>query len=544
MTLFLSFVVSLFLTVALMPVLIRYAAPLRLLDKPSPRKVHATPIPRCGGVALATGTIGATLIWVEIDTQLLAFFSGLAVITLVGVWDDRVTLNYVPKLIAQFVAAGILIAGDIQFTHLPLFGLDPVPGWLGAAATMIFVVAVTNAVNLSDGLDGLAAGSVLISLAIIALLALPGENLEQFITLAALTGGIFGFLRFNTYPAQVFLGDGGSYFLGFSIATLIIMLMIDTNLAVSPAVGLLIPGLPLLDMAWVTISRVLSGKSPFTADTAHFHHKLLHLGLSHHNAVVIYYLLHALLCAGAILLAYEADLLILGLYAAAFAGIVSCYQLSDGRQVTMKGTWAGILGSFGSAKRETLRHSQYIDLLLSFGFAGFVGLSFLSIDEIPFGIASLPPAMAVLIAASLMRKHLDIDTVVRFCIHIATIVIIYLSSGNDALPWYPVSAQYMHLAGLLVLLAFSMRADIQNRFRLTSFDSLLIIVALVSPLVVQRYLGDFPASEFVVKTAILLYVAEYLYRGESAIPRTMSRAIAGLSLCLCLAAISVKGVMG
>ena len=494
MTLFLSFVLALFVSVALMPALIRYAEPLQLLDPPSPRKVHTNPIPRCGGVALAIATILAIAFWIELDRSVLAYFIGLATITLVGVWDDRVELHYLPKLIAQFFAAGALVAGGLTLSHLPFLGLDPVHPVLGAAVTMIFVVAVTNAINLSDGLDGLAAGSVLITLAIIALLALPGEPATIFLIVAALTGGIFGFLRFNTHPAQVFLGDGGSYFLGFSVAALCLMLGNDANPALSPAIILLVPGLPLLDLVWVTLERLLSRKSPFTADSSHFHHKLLELNLNHHEAVVLYYILHALLGLGAFVLAYEADTTVVLIFGAAALALLSAYYWSAHKQLRFSRPVSDILGKVGPAKRTFLVNSRYFDLALALGFTSYLGLALLQVGTISNGIASLPLILAGLVALSLLRKQLSLELVTRFSIHIVTIVVVYLSTGQTPFAWYPIAAQYAHLAILLALLALSMRSDAQNRFRLTSFDSLLILVAVVSPIVTQRYLGDFPAN--------------------------------------------------
>ena len=541
MYLFFSYAGALFVTIALMPILIRYAGPWQLVDEPNPRKVHADPIPRCGGIGLAVGVFVSVVLWVDWDVHVAAVLAGLATVAAVGFWDDRTSLGYLPKLVGHFAAAALLVAGGVSFTHLPLMGLEPVSPLLGGAVTMVFVVAVTNAVNLSDGLDGLAAGSTLISLAVIAALSFTGDGSSLLLIAAALAGGIMGFMRFNTHPAIVFLGDGGSYLLGFAVAALTVLLLKDVNAGLSPVVALLIPGLPLVDMIWVALDRAFNGRSPFLPDAGHFHHRLLAVGLAHHDAVGIYYLIHCLLAVGAVALAYEADWIVLSFFLGLWVGLAGLHIAIRNKRFIFKRpiltlVLAPVTGSTGKDRRRT------IDSAISLGFAAFVGLSLLNIDAVPSGIAMVPAAMVVALLASLAIAQIRFDAVIRFCIHGAALIVVYLSAGNNLLTWYPPAVQFLHLALLLALVAFSMRHDGLENFRLTTFDSLLVITVTVLALVFAPRIGGFPLAEFVTKAAMLLYIAEYVFRGGSTWPKTTSRFVTSAGLCLCLGAIAYRGL--
>ena len=180
--------------------------------------------------------------------------------------------------------------------------------------TFLFLVGVTNAVNLSDGLDGLAGGMSLLCLCAIALLAAVSGN-ALVVTLALIEcGAILGFLRFNTHPAQIFMGDSGSQLLGFSIGVLAILATQGESTSVSAALPLLLLGLPILDTLAVMWQRVRAGRSPFSSDRNHLHHKLLALEFAHAEAVAVVYLLQVALFLVAYFLRFESDLVILAVF--------------------------------------------------------------------------------------------------------------------------------------------------------------------------------------------------------------------------------------
>ena len=302
MLFFAAFIVALAMTMALIPPLIRFAGKLQLLDQPGDRKVHVAAIPRVGGVAMVLGALLPLLLWVPLDQEVKSLLAGIGILFVFGVLDDRGDLDYRLKFLGQFLAAIVVVGyGGIVIEVVPFFGLDPVSPWFSMPLTVIAIVAVTNSINLADGLDGLAAGTMLLSLAGMGLLAYLADGLDILIVMLAVMGAVVGFLRFNTYPARVFMGDTGSQFLGFAVVTLLIILTQQTNPALNPALPLLLLGVPLFDTAFVIIRRIYYGKSPFVADKNHVHHQLLALNFDHYEAVVIIYLAQALFVVSAVL---------------------------------------------------------------------------------------------------------------------------------------------------------------------------------------------------------------------------------------------------
>ena len=207
----------------------------------------------------------------------------------------------------------VQVYGGVVIRFVPLWGLEPLPDYVAIPFTAFALIGITNAVNLADGLDGLAGGITLLSLGIIGILAYPTGDANVPLAAIAVIGSIVGFLRFNTYPARIFMGDGGSQFLGFSAGVLVVMLTQTSNSALSPALPLLILGLPIVDTGIVMAQRIREGRSPFSPDKNHIHHRLLALGLHHYEAVFVIYALQTLLVATAYFVRYESDWLILAL---------------------------------------------------------------------------------------------------------------------------------------------------------------------------------------------------------------------------------------
>jgi UDP-GlcNAc:undecaprenyl-phosphate/decaprenyl-phosphate GlcNAc-1-phosphate transferase len=312
-----SFLVALFLTTVTVPPLMSLARRAGLVDLPAARKIHGQPIPLCGGLGVALGATVPVVMWAPMDPVLAAGLAGAVLMLLVGVIDDARALHYGWKFLGQGVAVAVALSGGVVALHLPLFGLDPAPAWIAYPLTALFLVGVTNAVNLADGLDGLAGGCVMLTLLAVALLAYPVGGVALMIVAAAVTGALLGFLRYNTNPATVFLGDTGSMFLGFLVAVLAVLLVEQTHTALSPALPLLLVGVPLLDTGFAFARRIATGKSPFKPDRSHIHHQLLACGLTQAEAVAVIYVIQGAMVAAAVLLRYESDWVVLG----AFAGI-------------------------------------------------------------------------------------------------------------------------------------------------------------------------------------------------------------------------------
>src|SRR5215469_15177410 len=322
MLLFLAFVVALSITAALIPLLSRWAAPLGLTDAPGPRKVHSVPVPRVGGLAMAIGMLVPILLTVRLTPAATGLEGGIVVLLLFGLWDDRARLGYRTKFAGQVLAVGLcMLIGGIRVGSVFLGSAEMLPAFAATLLTFGFLVGVTNAVNLADGLDGLAGGLVLLCLCAIALFAATSGNSQVTAIALIEAGAILGFLRFNTHPARVFMGDSGSQVLGFSVGVLSLMVTRSESSPFSAALPLLLLGLPIMDTIAVMVTRIRRGGSPFTTDSNHLHHRLLDLGFTHREAVLLIYVTQVVLVLLAYFLRFQSDLVVL-LAFLAVAGLI------------------------------------------------------------------------------------------------------------------------------------------------------------------------------------------------------------------------------
>jgi UDP-GlcNAc:undecaprenyl-phosphate/decaprenyl-phosphate GlcNAc-1-phosphate transferase len=270
------------------------------------RHLHVVPLPRLGGIAIFLSfllSLGIafliSLAWPGLNiggsTATLATILGPGLlIFLLGAYDDIRSASPYLKFTVQAIAGALLFAGGLRILDLPfLFGGHQFSWFVGLPLTILWVLAITNAFNLIDGLDGLAAGSALFSTLVVFVVALLGGSpLVSLITLA-LAGAILGFLRFNFNPATIFLGDCGSLFIGFMLSALALQGAQKAPTIIAVAIPVVSFGLPILETALSVARRFISGRPVFTADREHIHHKLLQRGLSHRQAVIILYAVSA-----------------------------------------------------------------------------------------------------------------------------------------------------------------------------------------------------------------------------------------------------------
>ncbi len=301
-----TFVGALFLSFVLTK-LVRDVATLRgwVAAPAQPRHLHNRALPRLGGVAIvfsfliATGTalVMTRLMRPELSPSLrplLTILPPAILIFLLGVYDDIRGVGPYWKFLVQAIAGAMLFAGGLRILDLPvLFGAHQFSWITGLPVTILWVMAITNAFNLIDGLDGLAAGSALFSTLVVFVVALLGNlSLISLITLA-LAGAILGFLRYNFNPATIFLGDCGSLFIGFMLSALALYGAQKAPTIIAVAIPMVSFGLPILETSLSVLRRFISGRPVFTADREHIHHKLLQLGMSHRQVVIVLYAVSA-----------------------------------------------------------------------------------------------------------------------------------------------------------------------------------------------------------------------------------------------------------
>ena len=328
-TIIAAFAVAAVLSYFFTPPVKNFAHKVGAIDVPKDaRRMHKKPIPRLGGLAIYGGFLCSILIFGQLDETMLCVLLGAAIIVALGIFDDVLALGAKLKFVVQIVAAAIPVCiGDLQiglFTNLNPLSDTPFVhlGILAVPATIIWIVGITNAVNLIDGLDGLAVG--VSSIAAITMLAVPllTGNMPIAITMAALAGACIGFMPYNLNPAKIFMGDTGSTFLGYMLATVSIMGLFKFYAVISFAVPFLILGLPIFDTANAIIRRVAAGRSPMSPDRGHVHHKLIDMGFNQKQAVAILYAISATLGLTAVVLTSSGEVKAIVLLLAVLAAIL------------------------------------------------------------------------------------------------------------------------------------------------------------------------------------------------------------------------------
>jgi UDP-GlcNAc:undecaprenyl-phosphate/decaprenyl-phosphate GlcNAc-1-phosphate transferase len=313
-----SFVVSLILT----PWVRRYAHSRRWESGPtSDRHIHKSPIPRLGGVAICGSFVLVALLAMLVPKPWGLHFSSpargvacvcgsIAIIFALGLYDDIRGIGPYAKFAIQAVAASLLYAGGIGVQRLDLYSVGHSLRTLVALPlTIIWVLLITNAFNLLDGLDGLAAGSAFFSTIVLCVMSLFVPHFAVAMLTIVLAGVILGFLPYNFHPASIFLGDSGSMFIGFMLAALALAGSEKAPIMIAVAIPVLSFGLPILDVTLAVARRFLGGKSIFAADADHIHHKLLKRGLSQRGAVLILYLVTAVFALLSLIVLHDATLI-------------------------------------------------------------------------------------------------------------------------------------------------------------------------------------------------------------------------------------------
>lgn len=305
------FIIALVLSLVFTPMARVLGRRFGAMDVPDTRKVHIEPIPRTGGLAVfaAFCSIMAITFLIPTDvarqlkfcTKCQCLLYGALICFGIGIIDDFKRLGPKVKLIFQIISASIAFYGGIRIQgFMGMFPIDFLP--LSYAITVFWFVFLINAVNLVDGLDGLAGGIVFFASLVMVILSLISGDYYTCIFFAALAGSVLGFLRYNFNPASIFLGDGGSYFLGYAIAGLSIIGSVKSQMSAALLIPLLALGVPLFDALLAPIRRFIVGKKMFDPDKSHIHHRLIEMGLSTKKVVWLIYMITIGLCIMAVVI--------------------------------------------------------------------------------------------------------------------------------------------------------------------------------------------------------------------------------------------------
>jgi UDP-GlcNAc:undecaprenyl-phosphate/decaprenyl-phosphate GlcNAc-1-phosphate transferase len=517
--LFFSFITSLLICMALIPPLRLLAGRFHIMDQPGERKVHQHPVPRIGGIAFGIGAFVSIVSWGPKDSTTLSALLGGLIILGFGVWDDRVNLGYRIKLLGQIMAAlAIIIIGGIRFESIPFLLGTELPPWIGIPLTVLFLVAVSNAVNLTDGLDGLAGGLSFLTFCGIAYLAYLANDSTVLLLTIPFLGGLLGFLRYNTYPARIFMGDSGSQLLGFIMGVLAILVTDSTRGPFSPALALLLLGLPFLDTLGVIGQRLAEGRSPFVGDRTHIHHKLLSVGFSHYEAVTVIYAIQAGMLCLAYLLRWQSDMLIVPLYLTLATVVLVIFiasshgltpNLALQRTRVCSDRWLSDLLSRPWLQDFPIRFlAAVVPLFL-------IGTVFLP-AQVPQDIGFISTALFAIVLAGLSFAPRLAPYFVRGGLYMGSTFLLYVSDASwmRADPPFPMT-YHMLFGAIAVMVLLCMRFDGQNRFQTTPLDYLMVFLAVVFPFLPEVSTDISALGLFAAKLIVLYFSFELLLHAFS-----------------------------
>ena len=545
MILFSTFLLSTIVTIILMPILINLACKLKLVDRPNTRKIHCNPIPRIGGIAMALGAVLPIFLWAPMTKFVIAVLLGSGVLVAFGLIDDIRNIGFKEKFFGQIIAALIVILfGGLKIQSLG--GLVPgnyiLPDWISIPLTLVAIVAVTNAINLSDGLDGLAGGITLLTFLFIGYLAFLVKAQAYEVISLAMMGAIFGLLRYNTHPASVFMGDAGSQLLGF-VAIILTLAVTRRAPETSPMLGLFIIGLPIIDTVSVMVDRILEGKSPFKADKNHLHHKIMNLGFYHSESVILIYIIHAVLVCFAFIFRYESDRFLLVSFLLFASAIILVIFVPDHLGLKMKRypiIDVVIKGPFRRLREE------HVLIRISFkaveiGFMSLLILSCFLPIQIPVFLSKLSLLLLAVFLSLWVFKNKVSAIIIEIAIFLMIPFLAYFSETNVNYlqGTFLLKAYSFSFGALVVFVLLTLKFTRREGFKTTPMDFLILFVAFVLPNLPDERIRHWQMGFVATKIVVLFFTYEIL-KGELRL-NTKRLTYTGL---MALMIISIRGLIG
>ena len=500
-------------SVALIPLMIHLAPKLGMVDHPDARKVHLAPIPRAGGVGIAVGTLIPVLIWTPEGPALRAYLAACLILVAFGMWDDARTLGAAVKFVGQFLAAATVVYyGGVHVLTLPFMDLHQLPLYVARPFTVFALVGMVNALNVSDGLDGLAGGLSILSLGAIAYLALQASGYAAVAIALATLGGVLGFMRYNTHPARVFMGDAGSQFLGFTLGFLAVYLLQTVNPVLSPALPLLFLGLPIADLLAVMVQRLYLGISPFVATKHHIHHRLLGCGFDHYEAVVIIYAVQTVFIVLALLMRYDAD----GSIFVAYLGISGLLFLllfvmtRLGLKVHASRAPSRLTTTIRAIRNHPLFYATPVRVIILLIPLLFIAVSlFAPVVPRDFGVGA--SVLDLMLLLHLTFTGTQDSIVLRAISYVTAAFIIYLGSKylTGQSPLLNV-AEVGYFVVLAAAIGLAVRYSTAVEFRTTPMDYLVILIVLSVGLLTGDSTHRAYIGAMAIKLVIVFYGCEFI----------------------------------
>ncbi len=525
-------IMSMAICMAIIPVMMRLAPHVGMVDRPDERKIHASAIPRSGGVGIVVGILVPLLIWLDYSRFSNALIIGCVILLIFGAWDDAKNIKPIIKFIGQLMAAiTVVFYGEIYVHHFPFYGELELSSYIGKPFTVLAIVGMINALNLSDGLDGLAGGEALISLTAIAYLAYQFDGTIAIAVTAATIGGIFGFLRFNSHPARIFMGDAGSQTLGFILAVLTVYLTQQVNSVVSPVIALLLLGLPITDSLVVFYLRAKRGDSLVMPAKDHLHHRLLALGFYHYESVMIIYSIQIMLIASAALLPYEGDTLLFSIYLGICLVVFLILTYLERSHWEVHGNKA-VSNVFLSDILNRYKSLVIIFYqILKAGLSLFIVAAAIMSNEVPIdlGVSSLILLLLLLIA---VLSNWFGDNLYRLLMFVTIGFSVYLLSTYPP-NWLleQISLVYVYFVTIVVVLFITIRMTVKDQFQITPLDYLVVIMAVIVGIAPGIDHGASSMVWMVVQIIILFYACELAIQNMTTRYNSFTGA-AGLALAL------------
>jgi len=520
-TIFYVFLVSLFTAIILTPPISKLAVRIGGVDRPEERKVHTSETPRLGGIAIFCAFILAIILFCDIDRQTRGLLTGAIVIFITGLIDDLVGLSPRQKLVGEVMAAATgVIVGNMSLTSLGnLFGMGEVQLGLFAIPFAIFsIVGVMNAINLLDGLDGLAGGVSTFVIVVFGVIAYKTGNFNFLPIAASLLGAILGFLKYNTFPAKIFMGDSGSLFLGYCMGFLSIMLVSQGQGLISPVTPLIALGVPILDTLVVMANRFKRGESLFLPDKTHIHHRLMDLGFGHKATVILVYGLTYFYSFSALFFYSGADYLLLAGVITSSIFFYAAINIVSRNKIVQR---SRVLGSsmpiwkFRSYRRTVEQSAcliRFIKYLLIFIMllAAFTPVS--GIKEIALGSAVLLFFVSVLVLIPLKWSNIFLLFVLYFC---STFIIYQMENfGRETIllgiPLLTISnSLFIFLMAIEGVKIFLRRR--QGLLISSPFEYFILFVAISIPLLPNEFTSKYHLLTVAGKSVILFVAYKLIF---------------------------------